>query len=193
MIRHSTRLVLVSAMCALILVSACRPGPWYRLVDTWDRDANGVKMRLRKFADRSTFQSQCYFVIDAGISGSSTWKEILTWYDEGCSLMQRERIQFVGRRVVYAFDYSSYAVTTDAGGHWSVWDVSSTASELRANHTIYLTQIDVSQDGTGKMVLTYYTDVPGIFHAQYRTSDYGLHWARQACDPAWPATMPCRQ
>lgn len=190
---NRSKLASVSAMCALVLIGGCRPGPWYRVVETWDSDAHALTMRIRKFSDKSIFGEQCYFVVDAAASSSSAWREILSWYDESCLPMRRDHVRFVGDHSVYAYDSINYAITTDAGGHWSRWNVSSTSSELKSHQGIYIDEVHVSPGGSGSMVLYYYPEVTGVFYAQYRTTDFGVHWVKQPCDGALLATFRCHQ
>ena len=192
MVKRWKAIGFVGTICALVLTGGCRLGPWYKLVDTWNSDAHQVKMRVRKFSYRAAIAGgRCYYIVDAAVPDASGWKEILGWENESCPPIRRERVQFIGDRVVYAYNEVDYAVTTDAGAHWSTWNVNSTQTDLKSRAQ-YIQQAQVSQGGIGRMVLYYYPGTGAVFYAQYQSTDYGLNWTKQPCDSTWPVTMPCK-
>ena len=80
---------------------------------------------------------------------------------------------FVGEQVGYLFMGWVYAVTTDGGRTWSVWDASKELPQWRTNYRL-IEDVTLGADGTGKMLLNPLEPQPS--RPELVTDDFGRHW-----------------
>lgn len=87
----------------------------------------------------------------------------------------RDQIRFLSDQVAYAFMGWMYAVTTDRGRTWSVWNAERDIPDWRCCNYKYLHQVDIDQNGAGVMTLDPIDEHGGTM-LRLHTQDYGRHW-----------------
>ena len=76
-----------------------------------------------------------------------------------------------------------YAVTTDAGKSWSVWDAARDLPGWQCCDYVYIQAIDLAVDGTGTMAVDTERDV-GVNVSELQTHDHGQHWSARLNVPS---------
>jgi hypothetical protein len=69
-----------------------------------------------------------------------------------------------------------YAVTTDSGRSWSIWDAQKDLSYRQHNVWPYIKDVHIEPDGSGSMTLPPRVDDGARVPALY-TNDYGRTWS----------------
>lgn len=69
----------------------------------------------------------------------------------------------------------SYAVTTDSGRTWSVWDAEKDLPYRQHNLWPSIKEVHLDSGGTGNMTLQPLVDQAGTVPLLH-TNDYGRHW-----------------
>lgn len=104
--------------------------------------------------------------------GSTRWKEITkSWTDEPAATPGGDCMRFINDRTGYLFYNEKYAVTTDGGQSWAVWDAK---KEMRAV-SCFIDGVRLESDGQGSMSLSCITH-SGDIQNQLITNDFGRSW-----------------
>ena len=74
-----------------------------------------------------------------------------------------------------------YAVTTDGGMHWHIWNAETDLAGWQCCNYSLIKEVHLEQNGGGTMILS---PIPGRKGEapELVTSDFGVHWATQAND-----------
>ncbi len=133
---------------------------------------NVFKVRVTAYAEENPgFVGGAYYVFESAPSSSNDWRKITTVHSDDPVPIPRQQIRFVSSHVGYAFMIWMYAITTDGGVTWNVWNAFDQLPQWRDHPAIDQVQID--SDGTGRMTFR----AAGV--PQLRTTDYGKHWTAQ--------------
>jgi hypothetical protein len=168
---------LVCFLCAVIVVanSCARRGD--HVIETWETTNQTFKVRVRQYDENASIVlPHYYYTFEASAPGSDQWREIMTVRTDDAIAIPRQQVQFLGNQIAYAFMTTKYAVTTDAGHSWSVWDANEKLTDLKYRNGAFIKDAHVSPDGSGSMVLASRSDVTEL--TRLHTSDYGQHWVK---------------
>lgn len=109
--------------------------------------------------------------------GSSDWQEIITgWTDEPHATPSDKSIKFLDASSGYVFYDEKFAVTTDSGQSWAVWDASQQKS-YRDFKSIFIEDVTLGIDGRGQMRLRVADANQPL--RKLDTSDYGKSWREE--------------
>lgn len=116
-----------------------------------------------------------YFIFEAAPAGSKDWSEVMTFRHDDPGWIRRDQVHFVNSRVGYAFMGWMYAVTTDDGASWSIWDAVKDLPGWECCNYSLIKDVTLAPDGTGMMILN---PIPGRNGEvpELHTSDYGRSW-----------------
>lgn len=145
------------------------------LLDTWETRNSKVTIRVRKFQEKDpVFLHHFLYVFDSSMIETNTWRDIMTVRQNDDRPIPRDQVHFLEGDIVYLFMNSKFAVTTDRGGTWSVWDA---ADELRDWHQsyVYIQEANIDADGSGRLSLLPFPDSKASAPV-FETTDYGRHW-----------------
>lgn len=156
---------------------ACRPSRGEHVLETWETSNKLLKIRVRQFNEKGTFVGLpgYYYAFEATPKNRpDEWHEVATIRTDDDVGIPRDQIRFVNDEVAYLFMNEKYAVTTDSGQMWSVWEaIPAKLSNLQSKANIKAVQIN--PDGTGKMQIDALLDgqITGL---TVSTKDYGRQW-----------------
>lgn len=149
-----------------------------RLYDQKEIANETFKMRISAYREALAIPPGVYFVFQSAPIKTEEWRKIMTVTgDEGIPV-DPTHLRFVGPEIGYGFMSNFYAVTTDAGMNWTIWDgVKHIPVEYYEQHNLspYIEDIELHPDGTGKMRMH------KSFSKRDRgpdlvTKDYGVNW-----------------
>ena len=87
----------------------------------------------------------------------------------------RQQLRFVSEVIAYVFMNSKFAVTTDRGATWFVWDATHELSDWHQSY-LYVQEVSIDTTGVGTLTLLPFSEskvgVP-VLH----TKDYGRQWS----------------
>jgi hypothetical protein len=139
--------------------------------EVWETTNNTLKIRITVYEEKSLFPlSGRYYVLQSSLQNSDKWHEVMTVFTKDLVLIPRENLRFVDDQIAFFFMKQKYAISTDGGHTWSVWD----ASKEYDNYA-FIKEVRIESDGKG--VITFH-DVPSQQRelVELHTSDYGRHW-----------------
>ena len=145
------------------------------ITETWETANGSVKIRVdRHNEENGGFVPGAYYVFRSASVGSDNWRDVMTFRHDDPNPILRDRVRFVNDRVGFVFMGWTYAVTTDAGATWFLWDSSRDLPNWKCCNYGLIQDVHLESDGTGTMTLHVIPDRGEV--PQLRTKDFGRHW-----------------
>ena len=176
-----SRVLTVLIAVAALAFASCKVLSGPRMGDTvesFETSNQTFKLRVDRHAEVGGFMAVlngAYYVFRSAPVGSDTWHDIMTFRHDDPNPIPRDQVRFVNERVGFVFMGWMYAVTTDTGATWTVWDSSRDLPKWQCCNYRLVKDVKLEPDGTGIMTLNVIPDrgeVPVL-----RTKDFGRHWS----------------
>ncbi|HBB87808.1 MAG TPA: hypothetical protein DC047_09355 [Blastocatellia bacterium] len=155
-----------------------RPGTQQqkKINETWETTNDRFKIGVTAYAEeKGGFAGGSNYVFTSAKVGSDDWKEFMTFRHDDPIPIPRQQIHFVNDKIAYVFIGWMYAVTTDGGSSWSVWNAENDLPGWRCCNYGLIQDLRVEPDGVGKMKLKPIMQRDGEV-PELHTRDYGRHW-----------------
>lgn len=170
-------MLLISCVCVVIALIAgifLPPSRLGELTDRWELAGNTFKIRVSRYSERGfRLVGGAYYVFESAAAGSESSTEIMRVRHDDPVEIPREQVRFVNYQVGYVFMRYKYAVTTDGGVTWSVWDATADLPQWRRTRAT-IKEVRLAPDGTGTMSLASSTNQEA---PELHTTDYGRQWS----------------
>jgi hypothetical protein len=166
-------LLLIGGICCVSCGRPCK-GP---VLEKWETGNSAFKLRAESCPEKGVgFVLGAYYVFSSAPQGTDTWRTIMTFRHDDPVPIPREQLRIVGENFAYIFIGWMYAVTTDGGRTWSVWDAGKDLPNWQCCNYGLIKEVSVRPDGTGEMILS---PIPGRRGEVPKvcTVDFGRHWA----------------
>src|SRR2546421_5602863 len=168
-------MAILRILVACITVSAIvccgflrRPRQSEKINEQAEFNNNIFRIRVTAYAEENAgFVGGAYYVFESAPAGSNDWGKIVTVRHDDPIPIPRQQIRFVSDKVAYVFMIWTYAVTTDGGSTWKVWDAFKDLPQLQDHPAI--DEVQIKLDGTGRMTFKSSTVTAPELH----TDDYG--------------------
>jgi len=153
-----------------------RQGPG-KVIETWETTNHTFKVRVTAYDEKGSYPSPGggYYVFQSAPVGSENWGEIMTFRHDDPIAIPRDQVRFVSDLVGYVFMGWQYAVTTDGGRSWSLWDASKDPALSKTYRYDSILGVSISPDGNGEMTFR----LTGETKQGFKTKDYGQHWSTE--------------
>jgi photosystem II stability/assembly factor-like uncharacterized protein len=160
-------LALVGCCIFFALRAGTHPRKYPRHVYITSND--NFRIRVQMFPEEGVgFVLGAYYVFQSADMDSDNWADIVTYKQDDPDPIPCDRIRFLGDKTAYVFMEQMFAVTSNNGRAWKVWDIAKDPVWHRAG----IEDIQLSESGIGTMTLR----IIGDNRAVLRTNDYGHHW-----------------
>jgi len=172
----------LSPLIAVGLVTILLIGCWMftrpkkgKLVESWDLPGKTLKFRIEAYCERNTFVGGAYYDFRSAPATSENWQTIMTFRNDDAVPIPQRNVRFVNEQVAYAFIGWKYAITTDAGRTWNVWNAEKDLPGWQCCNYRLIDDVEVRPDGSGKMIME---PIPGRSGElpELHTADFGRHW-----------------
>lgn len=169
----------VATTIGIVIISGCellRVPNMGKRIDSWVTENNTFRIRVNKHAeDHGGFIAGAYFVFQSSPKDQENWMEIMVFRHDDPVPIPQEQIRFVDDQIGYAYIGWMYAVTTDGGKTWNVWNAMSDLPNWQCCNYKLIQEVSLNPNGTGSMILR---TIPGRSGEVplLRTKDYGRHW-----------------
>jgi len=161
---------------ALVVAFVGITKPWIGdVTETWQAGNGSIKVRVENRAENLAWLPGAYYVFQTMPPGSNRWREIMTFRHDDPGPIPRGNARLVGDKVGYLFMGWMYAVTTDGGVTWSVWNAEKDLPNWDCCNYGLIKDVNIESDGTGKMILSPISGRRGEV-PELRTNDFGRHW-----------------
>jgi hypothetical protein len=149
-----------------------------KVIETWQTGNNIFQVRVTAYNEKNTFPALGggYYVFESAAVGSDRWNEIMSFRHDDPVDIPRDQVRFVSDQVGYVFMGWMYAVTTDEGATWSVWNAEKDWSGWQRRGYRLIQDVRIAPDGMGTMRLNPIPHRSGEA-PELHTKDYGRHWS----------------
>lgn len=167
--------VFVILVCALYVWLLPKRG---KVIERWQTENGAFKIRVTSYSEKPSLPGLggAYYVFDSTTVGSDTWRKALTFRHDTPVEIPRDQVRLVNDQVGYIFMGWMYAVTTDGGATWSIWNAEDDLPGWQCCNYNLIQDIRVALDGTGTMILNPIPQRQGEV-PELHTKDYGRHWS----------------
>lgn len=146
------------------------------ITETFEKTNNVFRIRVNQHAEGGGgFVRGAYYDFQCSDVGSNHWHEIMTFRHDDPVEIPRDQIRFVNDQIGYVFMGWMYALTTDGGRTWSVWNVLQDLPKWNCCNYRLVEDVEISSDGGGRMKISTIPGRQGEVPVLY-TQDYGRHW-----------------
>jgi hypothetical protein len=145
------------------------------VLEEWQTKNEAFKIRVTSYAEVGANVNGAYYRFETAPLSSNDWREIMTFRHDDRPAIPKEQIRFLNDRTAHVFMGWMYAVTTDGGVSWSVWDATKDLPNWQCCNYRLIREVQLVADGTGKMPLNPIPQRMGEVSELY-TQDYGRHW-----------------
>ncbi|MEA2205544.1 MAG: hypothetical protein QOE77_2320 [Blastocatellia bacterium] len=173
------RVILV--LTALVLgvsvwgISHFHGGTRGKVLEEWETANTTFRVRVTTYGEKALINPGAYYVFRSAPIGSESWREIMNLKFDDPVPIPREQIRFVNDRIGYVFMGEAFAVTTDSGYSWALWNAETELKDRVHVHSRSIKQVNIATDGAGSMHLHENPFQQGP-PPTLRTQDYGQHW-----------------
>jgi hypothetical protein len=111
---------------------------------------------------------------------SENWQQIMTVHRDDPVEIPNESIEILNEKIAYIFMANKYAVTTDRGKTWKIWDAQKDLIDWKRTRDKYpnwasIERIYLRQDGSGEMKLDRFYSKENLIK-DLHTKDFGKNW-----------------
>ena len=169
-------IIIISIALVVAFVSIAKP--WIGgVTETWETGRASIKVRVENRAENFAWLPGAYYVFQSSPPGSNSWRGIMTFRHDDPGSIPRENVRFVDERVGYVFMSWMFAVTTDGGATWSVWNAEKDLPNWDCCNYGLIKEVRIGADGRGVMILNPIPQKRGEV-PELRTNDFGQHWSQ---------------
>ena len=111
-----------------------------------------ITVHVSAYLEKNTFVPGAHYVFEA-IDESGNRNEIMTFRHDDPVDIPRENIRYVDNDTAFVFMGWQYAVTTDAGKNWTVWNAADHNEKLECCTYSFIRDVSLNSDGNGKMMI----------------------------------------
>ncbi len=147
------------------------------VAEAWEgRNNDSFKVRVLKYPERGDpFIPGAYYVFQSASVSSEKWVDIMTFRHDDPIGIPQNQVRFVNDKIGYVFMGWNYAVTTNGGASWSIWDAYQNLPEWKCCHYRLIEDVRIEPDGGGTITLSSALQRYGV--TKLYTRDYGRHWS----------------
>ena len=168
------RYALLVLVMSASLYCASRPG---RVTSSWETAAAPIRIRVLRLAEEhGGFVSGAYYRFQATIPNTSTWRDVITFRHDDPVEIPKDQVRVQSDRIAYFFMGWAYAVTTDGGASWSIWNAEHDLPGWQGFNYRLINDVRLESTGTGTMSLNVFPGRAGEIPALF-TNDFGKHWS----------------
>lgn len=119
------------------------------------------------------FLKGAYYIFETKTQNEGTWREVLVFRHDNPEPINEDRIHFVNDRIALVYIGWKYAVTTDAGEKWSVWN--GTEYPFQQGRMGYngIQGVGLFENGVGTMRVKL---IGNDELTELHTKDFGVNW-----------------
>ncbi len=158
-----------------LVFSSCGKGyDTKKVVESWETGNQQLKIRVASYPENiHLLYGGAYYVFESSRNGE--WVEIMTVRHDDLTPIDKNGVKFVNENICYVYSGSGFAVTTDVGNTWTLWDGREHNYLDKEVEYGVITKIEIRSDGQGEMIVWVFA--PNKNDCQtVLTSDYGQTW-----------------
>jgi hypothetical protein len=171
-------LAIFLALCGVLtfFTSCASPAPAKHPTEVAEIPGATFTVRISAFPEEhGGFVSGAYYRFESLPSGGKSWVPAMEFRHDDPVPIPRQNVRFLSPRCAFVFMGWKYAVTTDGGNHWQVWNAEKDLVGWRYANYELIQGVELEPNGAGKMFLR---PIPGRRGEvpELVTADFGWHW-----------------
>ncbi|HMF90345.1 MAG TPA: hypothetical protein VKL40_06860 [Candidatus Angelobacter sp.] len=175
---HLAPLAICLAFSFLLLsvVSCSRPSPAKYPTEVARIPGPAFTIRVSAFPEENGgFVPGQYYRFESLPSGATSWVTALDFRHDDPVPIPRQNIRFLSPQTAFVYMGWRYAVTTDGGKRWDVWNAEKDLPGWQCCNYGLIKEVQLKPNGAGRMILNPIQDRRGEV-PELVTSDFGVHW-----------------
>ncbi len=144
------------------------------ILDRWQTSNAVFEIRVTEYEEKHFPLSKFRYVFEASRRGSPGWREFMTARTDNDMPIPSKQVRFLSDRAAYLFMMDKYAITTNGGDSWSVWEANQATPNLQYPGQSFIKDVKVEPDGSGILQLAFQLGEEKV--KQFRTEDFGHSW-----------------
>jgi len=167
----------VVALFVAALTSCSWIGSESRRLESWQTDNGMLRIRITSYRDPGFVPLPGASYVFESSFGNDGWHEIATVHKDLAEPIPTESVHFVDDQTVFMSMRWMFAVSTNGGRDWHVWD---SGSHKYANPDIEwgtIESVSINADGKGEMILQVFPS-SGRCQALF-SQDFGQTWTER--------------
>ena len=175
--RLSSLAMFLARLAVIASLTACtRPAPAKHPTEVAEVPGPAFTVRISAFPEEhGGFVPGAYYRFESRGDGKN-WVTAMEFRHDDPVPIPRQNVRFLTPESAFVFMGWKYAITTDGGKRWRVWNAETDLAGWHCCNYRLIRQVELSQNGRGKMILSPIQDRPGEV-PELVTSDFGVHWA----------------
>ena len=175
--RSSKRLAFFALVGIIVTLMSCaHPRPDEHPVEVAEINGPEFPIRVSAFAELDGgFVPGRYYRFESLPYGSKSWVTAMQFRHDDPVPLPRQNVRFVTSNTAYFFMGWKYAVTTDGGRQWNVWNAEKNLTGWQCCNYVLIKDVVLTKGGNGKMILSPIQGRAGEV-PELVTSDFGRHW-----------------
>jgi hypothetical protein len=165
-------LIQIVVLCALIFSSCARQG---EEVSRWETADSAIHVRIIELVEVGGFPNGAYYVFESRSPTDKDWHHVMTFRHDDQVRIPTESVIIKSTSLAYVSMGWMFAVTTDSGRTWSVWNAESNLPGWTCCNYGLIRSVDLDSGGSGTMTLNPIRGRTGEVPRLY-TNDYGRTW-----------------
>jgi hypothetical protein len=144
------------------------------VIDRWQTSNSAVEIRITESEEKHFPLSKFCYVFEANRPKSAEWHKIMTECTDDDIPIPRDQVRFLSDQTAYIFMVYKYAITTNGGDSWFVWEANEAITNSKYPGQWFIKEVHVSSDGTGTLLLASRSEDNRTI--QLLTNDFGHSW-----------------
>lgn len=173
----STLAISLALFGVLSAITSCaRPSPVKQPTEVAEIPGPAFTIRISAFPEENGgVVSGAYYRFESRPSDGKNWVTAMEFRHDDPVPIPKQNVRFLSTRSAFVFMGWKYAVTTDGGNHWQVWNAEKDLAGWRYANYGLIKEVELEQNGAGKLILNPIVGHPGEVPVLV-TSDFGAHW-----------------
>ena len=173
----STLAICLALFGVLSAITSCaRPSPAKQPTEVAEIPGPAFTVRISAFPEEhGGFVAGAYYRFESRPSDGKNWVTAMEFRHYDPVPIPKQNVRFLSTRSAFVFMGWKYAVTTDGGKHWQVWNAEKDLAGWQYANYGLIKEVELEQNGAGKLILNPIAGHPGEVPVLV-TSDFGAHW-----------------
>lgn len=138
-------------------------------------DNGKFRIRVTARGENGGIMAGAYYIFESAPLDAERWTQITTFRHDDPVPIPRDQLRFLRDDVAYVFMGWMYAVTTDGGQSWSLWQADRDLPHWQCCNYRLVEDVVLHKDGSGTMTLRLIPERSGEV-PRLETRDFGVHW-----------------
>jgi hypothetical protein len=173
MCQLSKKLFILLIVLVLLLVGCKSSFKSEDILSTEQKEHASFSVKITAFRERQNFGQALAgadYIFEAKNRAEQAWRKFMTVkYDDPIPI-DKNSIVLINERIGYVFMVKKFAVTTNSGLNWSIWDIGNVKA-LKDDLSCKIQSVRIEEGGTGLLNMKC-----NKAENTLSTNDYGITW-----------------